>query len=494
MKNSPVTDIVPNALLAEMASLRKSAKPWQPHQYQQRGVKSMLSNAQYGLLYDPGMGKSSTTLASLKVLLAKKLVKRALIVAPLKPVYEVWPQELSTWSDFADMRCAILHGPKKEQVLQSLTTAHQITLINQEGFAWLCESKKRLELLGADALVIDESSKWKSSQSVRFQALRKVLHLFKRRYILTGSPRPRNYEDLFSQIYILDRGVALGNYVSHYRHEFFYQTGYMMREWALLPGKEAIINRRIAPMVLRLDAKDYLKLPKDPERLHQVELPPQARAIYDQLESSFISEVFDQPMASVAAKRSKLCQMANGAVYIDNNPDDDFKGLRKWQPIHDAKLTALRDLYDELQGEPLMISIGYHHDVDRVRQMLGFDVPCLNGKTTIKQSKEYITKWNKGELPAFMLHPASASHGLNLQGSACRHVAMFDLPDDYDLYDQIFKRVWRQGNKAAFVMRHLFVCRATVDVPKLANLRRKGTGQRAFLDAMREYAEKRRHG
>jgi SNF2 family DNA or RNA helicase len=489
LKNLQPTDIAPTRLRIEMDSLRSCAKPWKPWKYQELGIKLMLTNAYCGLLLDPGMGKTSTTLAASKVRLAKKQVKRVLIVAPLRSVYEVWPQEIAGWEDFKDMRVAILHGDKKDKVLRDLTPQHQVILVNPEGFVWLTSQKGRLEALGADMLVIDESSKWKNSQSVRFKALRKVLHTFRYRYILTGSPRPRNYEDLFGQIYILDRGDALGDYLTQYRNRYFYPTGYQMREWALIPGKEEEINALVAPMVLRLDAEDYLKMPGKPERRHRVVMPDKAAREYEAIEGTMLSQLLDMPLTSSAGKRSKCCQLANGAMYVDQASDDEFvTKARKWVPVHSAKVDALTDLYGELQGEPLLVSIGYHHDVEQIRAALRKDVPCINSKTTRSQASDFVQAWNTGKLDMLMIHPASAGHGLNLQGSGCRHVAYFDLPDDYDLYDQTFRRVWRQGNKSSFVMRHLFITEGTVDLAKLRNLEDKGTGQRDFLEAMKKYA------
>lgn len=488
-----MNDLVPKSLAAKMAEHKRESKPWKPWPYQGQGLKFMLEDAQCGLLLDPGMGKTSTVLAAMVVLLQKKLARRALIVAPLRPVYEVWPFEVSDWKDFHKLNVAVLHGAGKDATLRQLRPEHQVALINPEGLAWLFDKPERAKLLDADMLVIDESSKFKNSQSQRFLILRKHLMRFKRRYILTGSPRPRNYEDLWGQIYILDRGAALGSYVTHYRNQYFYPTGYQMREWGLLPGADKKINALVAPMVLRLDAKDYLKLPSvPPDVIHKVELPPKARAEYDAIENSLMSTLFDAPLVSSAAARSKLCQLANGAVYTDP-PTDDGRFPKRERPvkvIHTAKVEALVDLYDELQGEPLLVSVGFHHDVVAIRKALGKDVPCINSAVTRTQAADYIDKWNKGQLDIMLGHPASMGHGLNLQGCGCRHVLFYDVPDDYDLYDQFFRRVWRQGNKARFVFRHLLVATSTVDEAKLINLRRKGTGQRAFLDAMKTYAEK----
>jgi hypothetical protein len=245
-------------------------------------------------------------------------------------------------------------------------------------------------------------------------------------------------------------------------------------------------------MVLRLDAKDYLKLPRELEQTHRVELPPKARMEYDKIEASLMSTLFTAPLVSSASARSKCCQIANGSVYTDPVPEERWGKERPFTVVHTAKVDALVELVIELQGEPLLVAIGYHHDVVALRKALGKDTPCINGETTRAQAADYIERWNKGLIPVQLGHPASMAHALNMQKFNARHVAYFDIPDNYDLYHQFFLRVCRQGNKALFVMKHHFVCMNTVDVPKMRNLRNKETGQKAFLDAMKVYSEERR--
>lgn len=478
-----------------MREWRAKARDWAPHNYQERALKLLLEHPWFGLLLPPGMGKTSISLATVKVLLKRKLIKRALVIAPLRPCYDVWPAEVCDWTDFRDFRIALLHGPDKDRVLRSLTPQHQICLINPEGVPWLCSDKARMKLLDADMLIVDESSLWKNSAAVRFRALRKYIHLFKRRVILTGSPRPRHYLDLHGQIFLIDRGITLGEYLTHYRNRFFFPTGFEMREWEILPGAAEEIDALVAPLVLRLDAKDYLKLPNEMERTHRVDLPPKVRVEYDAIESKLINTLFDAPFVSSAAIRSKCAQIANGCVYLEEDGQEErWSKVRRWKEVHTAKVEAVVDLVNELQGDPLLLAIGYQHDVAALRKALGPDLPCINGQTTRGQAAEYIERWNRGELPVLLGHPASMGHGLNLQKCNARHVGYFDITDSYDLYDQFWQRVGRQGNKASFVMRHHFVVNNTVDVPKMRNLRAKASGQKAFLEAMKKYSEERQKG
>src|SRR3546814_8967802 len=87
-----------------------------------------------------------------------------------------------------------------------------------------------------DVLVVDELSKLKNTQTVRFKALKLVLNTFGRRWGLTGSPAANGLLDLFGQTYVLDMGNALGQYITHYRMEYFVpsRAGY---NWDLAEGR-----------------------------------------------------------------------------------------------------------------------------------------------------------------------------------------------------------------------------------------------------------------
>ena len=111
---------------------------WTPHDYQRRAVAFMLNHGSAGLLLDPGLGKSSITLAAYKLLRTQGLVEKMLVVAPLRPCYSVWPAEVEKWDEFKDLKVVVLHGPEKAARLASDA---DIYVINPEGLRWLSEQK-----------------------------------------------------------------------------------------------------------------------------------------------------------------------------------------------------------------------------------------------------------------------------------------------------------------------------------------------------------------
>lgn len=388
----------------------------------------------------------------------------------------VWPKEAAMWDDFKHLRVEILHGKDKEK---NLHKEADIYLINPEGLEWLFSHN--LKKLGFNNLTIDESTNFKACNTKRFKLLKRNLHIFKRRTILTGTPSPNGLMDLFSQIYILDDGASLGSYITHYRNSYFFPAGFGGYDWKLNPGAEKQIQEKIKPLVMRLEAKDYLELPELIENNIWVELPPDARKHYDKMEEEMLIKLKkgDIVAANAAATSTKCRQIASGGVY-----DAD----RNVHQIHMAKADAVKALVDELQGSPVLIAYDFDHDVTRLMAVLGKNTPNLSTATP-KKAIEIEKAWNNGEIPVLLGHPASVGHGLNLQGSGY-HVVWHSLTWNFEHYDQFIKRVLRQGNKHKRVFVHHILAENTVDEAVLTALRYKDTTQKSLLAGLKDYAQK----
>jgi SNF2 family DNA or RNA helicase len=475
-------------------------KKWTPHNYQRKALKFLLEHGAAALFLDPGLGKTSITLAGLKVLKGEGQVTGALVVAPLRPALTTWPQEVQEWADFKDLSLVTLHGPKMAKLAEE---DHDIYVINYEGLAKLFTRRRvgkvwkyELTPLGkvvmskVNVLVFDELSKMKNSNSVRFSLIKPHLKKFDRRWGLTGSPAANGLLDLFGQCYVLDEGRSLGQFITHYRAAYFLPTDDMGYNWRVKEGGEEAIHARLKPLAISMSAKDYLELPDMIEHHLKFDLSPKVREQYDELDKTLLTMVDSDIItaANAAGASGKCRQVCAGAIYLaDVDPvtgaPRTSKGNRKWVLLHDDKLDALEELSDELQGQQLLVAYEFHHDLERLQKRFP-GVPHLGGGVSVKAGKELEARWNAGELRMLFIHPASGALGLNLQKSHAQHIAWFTTTWDFELYDQMIKRLLRQGNKAKQVFVYHFVARDTVDEDVCYALRRKDKTQRSLMDAL----------
>lgn len=448
----------------------------------------MLRQAAAGALLDPGLGKTSVSLALIKILLAKGICKRVLVIAPLRPMYTVWPAERDKWSNFNDLKIHILHGSGRDPY--NIPEDTDIILVNPEGLLWLLDDRfpKRFAALGCDVLIVDESTRFKDSQTKRFKLIRKHMYRFKRRYILTGSISPNGLLDLFGQIYILDRGNALGAYITHYRRKFFHQPNSFYNPWEYVPveGAHEEIARLLSPLCMQMQAEDYLDMPDLINHTIEIELPPSARALYQEVEDEFIAELKEGThivAANAAVAGGKCRQIANGAVYYEEIDEEEAKSTRLTHDVHNEKVNALAELLEELQGSPVLILYEFQHDRDKILAKFP-DIPVLSGASPTK-FQDLVNRFNAGTLPWVLGHPASMGHGLNLQGG-CHHVVWYGITWNFEHYDQAIRRVYRQGQEAEAVFVYHIVAKGTRDAHVLPVLKQKEKTQKDLLNALVE--------
>lgn len=277
---------------------------------------------------------------------------------------------------------------------------------------------------------------------------------------------------------MLDDGAALGKYVTHYRDNYF-QPDFNGFDYVLQPGAAARIEARIAPYVLRMSAEDYLDLPPLVDDIRYVELEPGARALYEQMKKQMLAELPEGVVtgANAAAVYSKLKQMANGACYLSGVQSNEKRSVAH---LHDTKIDALEELVEELCGQPLLCAYEFNHDLERLLQRFP-GTPYIGAGVSAKKLQEIVDEWNAGNTRILFAHPASAGHGLNLQGSGAAHIAWFGPIWDLELYEQFIQRVHRQGTTAKRVVNHIFMARATIDELVMDAVRDKAVTQERLL-------------
>jgi SNF2 family DNA or RNA helicase len=322
----------------------------------------------------------------------------------------------------------------------------------------------------SEMVVIDELSSFKSHRSERFKALRKVRPLVHRVVGLTGTPSPNGLMDIWAQIGILDMGQRLGRYIGGYRDRYFVpdkRNRQVVFSYKPKEGAEDAIYERISDIAISMKSMDYIAMPELVVNNVEVIMSKEEMALYRKLKKDLILpfEDGDIDAASAVGLSNKLLQMANGAVYDENG------GVRI---IHDRKLDALEDLIEAANGKPVLIAYWFKHDLQRIQERFG--------AIKIDTARD-IERWNSGNIPVAVMHPASAGHGLNLQAGGSTLI-WFGLTWSLELYQQTNARLWRQGQKDTVVIHHI-VTKDTIDEDVLAALSRKETGQAALIDAVK---------
>ena len=437
------------------------------HKYQEDAVNWLIGNAQSGLFLPPGLGKSLITLHSFKILKNAGITDRLLIVAPLRVIYMVWPREVEKWG--FDFSVGILHGPDKDSVIRR---KHDIYVINPEGLKWLFTNHLTLFSKFRFALVCDESTLFKNYSSQRFKLLKNYVCLFKRRHILTGTPVPNGLLQLWSQIFLLDKGKRLGKNISAYRAKWF-TPDYTGFGYNLKDGADLDIYARIDDIIMH-KSHDELDLPERLNNIIPIQLAKSIMANYKDMKDKFTIELEDTDTSifalNAASKAMKLKQIANGMIY-----DDDR------QPVflHSSKLDAAEELVESLSGSPLMIVYEYLHDLRILKDT--FNAPHIGGGISGKELEAIVNNWNRGKIPVLLYQCSAASHGLNLQDGGCSDVLWYSLTTDLEAYEQVNKRVHRQGVKNSVTVHHL-VAEKTIDEKIMLMLEQKDELQKSLLE------------
>ena len=470
------------------------SKTWKPHAYQRTAISFLLSNPRSGLFLDPGLGKTSTSLAAIKILKYAGQIKGVLMIAPLRVVYSVWPGEIDKWDNFNNLSHTILHADTKPSIWGK---QKDLYIINPEGLEWLhgelLAGLKAGKKSPFDCLWIDESTKFKSHDSTRFGFVCDMLPLFKRRHVMTGTPAPKSLLDLWSQMYILDEGKVLGSNYYRFRKTYFQSNDWNKYSWEIKDFSAEKIHDLVAPMVLEMSADDYLDMPDRLFNDINIELPVKAMSHYKKMEKEFFIELDEAEVSAEAtAQASMKChQIANGNVYedvpegLDDHEIRAFKRNRKPIHIHKAKIEGLKNLIDELNGKPLLIAYHYKHDLNALKKLLGKDVPYIGSGVSPNQAKSIEADWNAGKLPILLGHPASMGHGLNLQASG-NDICWYSLTWNLEEYLQFNARIYRQGVKGSVRIHHL-IATNTVDEAMLLRLGERAAEQHDLRTALKKY-------
>lgn len=457
------------------------------HTYQEDTKNFILKNEKSALFLPMGYGKTSTTLKALEELRENNKIGNILVIAPKNIALNTWIDEIDFWDfnieyeslitekklyDDIDIEYKSLISEKKlyNDIKDDMFYDHLISqkemmekyknifetskkgerklyIINKDRIAYLIEHAKDVSNVWPfDTLVIDESQSFKSQTSKRFKALKKILPATKRIILLSGTPAPNGLLDIWSQIYILDRGKRLEKSMNKYKLKYFKIAKIINNipvKFTPLEGSEEEIYKKISDITMSMQ-NNKVKLPELIVKNFDVHLSQKEKKIYDNFKKDLVLELGDDLLIAKnrAVLINKLTQLSSGAIYLDDK--------HNYYKFHEKKLEALEYILDNTPT-PSLIAYYFKSDLDMIKKYMEkkkIPIEIFDG------SPQTLKRWNEGKIKNLLIHPASAGHGLNFQKGG-HTLIWYTLSYNLEHYLQTNARLYRQGQKHNTTIIHI---------------------------------------
>lgn len=392
---------------------------------------------------DMGAGKTAITLHAIIELLRLGYIRRAVVVAPRAVADSTWRQEAELWPSTKSLRIQTLKGPAAKRREQAATPADVYCIgrdaLAEKGARKGCIASQDLLALAYKAedtlLVVDEASSIKNPSSSRFRAL--AYFRWGRVIELTGTPTPQSIADIWAQIYLLDRGEALGKTISAFHRQFMRKK--FFGGFEMIEGMEERILDRVRPLILRAEVQP----PCDVTYVDRyTPLSSSEAAAYDDFKTQMAAEIEGKTIEAVnaGALTSKLAAWASGGQYrIDE--DERREVLRP----HRRKREAMAEIFASDKSSFLVL-YWFNFSIDDIKAA----ARAAGRRFEVFDSSkpDIVERWNRKEIDVLAAHPQSAGMGLNLQRGGNKELWV-TIPWSSELWLQTVARLARRGQESS---------------------------------------------
>ena len=406
-----------------LGPLRKRLRP-----YQIEGALWLLECAHSGLggllADDMGLGKTIQSLA-----LMESLPGPHLVVCPSSLVWN-WKREAGFF--VPDLRILALDGPDREDRFGDIPNSSIVIT----SYALLRRDIEKYKAHHFSTVFLDEAQHIKNPDSQNAKAASVIKS--KVRFILTGTPLENSIRDLWSLFDFLIPGYLGSRKDFQDRYEKPLAEGTRGGVWPRL-------LRRVQPRMLRRNKKDILnELPDKIEQLVEVELTPDQKAIYTQLQIAARAEVDALKDTGGAARMRVLT-----ALLRLRQASCDLRLLGGKSPNPSAKLEALLELVREASdgGHRTLVFSQFTGMLDLIAPALsdtGINWCRLDGST--RDRSAVVERFQSdSSIAVFLISLKAGGTGLNL--TAADTVIHFDPWWNPAVEAQATDRAHRIGQK-----------------------------------------------
>ncbi|MFV0416677.1 MAG: DEAD/DEAH box helicase [Chthoniobacterales bacterium] len=390
----------------QLGSLGKQLRP-----YQRDGARWLLHHArrQSGALLadEMGLGKTVQTLAMLE-----RIGGPSLVICPSSLVWN-WKRECEKF--LPDLKVLPLDGPNRSRRFGQISESDLILT----SYALIRRDLEHFKQHRFAAIILDEAQHIKNPDSQNAQAARALQA--NSRFILTGTPVENSVRDIWSLFAFLQPGYLGSRRDFKDRYETPLQTNGDPATWQRL-------NRRLQPFVLRRKKSEILTdLPDKIEQVIEVEISPEQKTAYTQLQDTARSQIDSlEQNKSPAAARAKVFT----ALLRLRQASCDLRLLGAQQPTSaaSAKLVALLELLGEVidGNHRALVFSQFTGMLDLIeRELLENKISFCRLDGSTKNRERIVDQFqNDTSIPVFLISLKAGGTGLNL--TAADTVIHFD--------------------------------------------------------------------
>lgn len=431
--------------------------------HQSEGIARASGLNYFALLFDPGVGKSRTTIEILRGKYATHggILPTLIFCPPI--VVKNWQNEWLTYSKVKLERIILLKGTGKERLklflespIDSIFVTNYESLLMEDLFNAFIKRFNAFERPAC--LVLDESHRVKTPQAKRTKKMILLSKNFRYRYLLTGTPILRDLMDIFSQWLILDQGSAFGHNFFSFRARYFYDKNSGMSkqkhfpDWRVRPGVEKEVQAKMQTHSMYVEKSKCLDLPPLVRQVIEVQMSPEQARLYKSMKQDLIATMTTSDgklKASIAelaiTKALRLLQISAGFLRVVEDGSLEAKTIS----IKDnPRKAALRDLLEEITpaNKCLVWAVfrANYADIRSVCEDLKIGFVELHGES--KDRDAAIEKINNDPNTRVLIgHPGSAGLGINLVSASYSIFYSRGFSLEYDI--QAEARNYRSGSE-----------------------------------------------
>ena len=407
----------------------------------QRTTAEFLSTRQRAFCFnEAGTGKTSSVIWAADYLMTQGVVKRVLVICPLTIMYSAWQADVFKTARHRSVGVAYGPAAKRKKIING---EYDFIVTNYDGVGILFNDIKAGKF---DLIIVDEANAYKSTSTVRWKTLAKLVEPHTRLWMLTGTPASQSPLDAFGLARLVSPN-KVPKYATAWRDKVMNQVTRF--KWIPKPSAKAEVFNALQPAI-RFSKADCLDLPEVLYQTRDIPLTPQAHKYYNRIRDEMLVEAAWEQISAVnaAARLSKLLQISGGAVYSDDKEVVEFDVS--------PRLKALDEVLEETENK-VIVFVPFTHTIELVARHLtenGITNEIINGAVSAAGRSQIVNRFQTTPTPrVLVIQPQAASHGVTL--TAADTIVFWSPVMSVETYLQCIARIDRVGQKNRMTVVHL---------------------------------------